>query len=395
MENAQNRGDCKKLFRLVNNLARKYSKPISGTILDKRDQVIKSKEQLHDRWCEYFAELLNRNPPQATQAIPQHKLPLTHNISEEPPSLDEIQKAIKCLKSGRAPGVDGLPPDLFKTDNPSLIQDLHHLYTKIWADEKIPTDWQTAIIIPIFKKGEKRNCKNYRGISLLAIAYKLMERILLNRILSIREMFTRENQAGFRPGRSCTDQIFSLRQIIELRHEFRQPTVVAFLDFTAAFDSVDRGTIWSLLKMEGIPNKLVNLCASMYENTNCRVRAYGEDGHAFATKTGVRQGGILSPCLFNIAIDHVLKKALDDNPLGITIYPSQRSITDLTFADDIAVLAESMDSTQIMVDHIIHMAASVGLKLNCQKSKYMTANIDPINPNSSLTIENEPMEQVT
>ncbi len=91
----------------------------------------------------------------------------------------------------------------------------------------------------------------------------------------------------------------------------------------------------------------------------------------------------------------MLKKALDDNPIGITIYPSQRSITDLTFADYIAVLAESMDSTQIMIDHIIRMAASVDLKLNCQKSKYMTANIDPINPNSSLTIENEPMEQVT
>ncbi len=133
----------------------------------------------------------------------------------------------------------------------------------------------------------------------------------------------------------------------------------------------------------------------MYENTNCRVRGYGEDDHAFATKTGVRQGGILSPCLFNIAIDHVLKKVLDDNPIGITIYPSERPITDLTFADDIAVLAESMDSMQIMIDHIIRIAASVGLKLNCQKSKYMTANTDPINPNSSLTIENEPMEQVT
>lgn len=231
----------------------------------------------------YFAELLNRNPPQVTQAIPKCNPQLNHNMSEEPPSLNEIQKVIKCLKSGRAPGIDGLPPDLFKTENPSLIQDLHNLYSKIWADEKIPIDWQTAIIIPIFKKGEKRNCKNYRGISLLAIAYKLMERILLNRILPIRELYTRENQAGFRPGRSCTDQIFSFRQIIELHHEFRQPTVVAFLDFTAAFDSVDRGTIWSLLKMEGIPNKLVNLCASMYENINCRVRAYGEDGHAFAT----------------------------------------------------------------------------------------------------------------
>ncbi len=328
-------GKCPKSRRLQETIpiGQQPGKKIFKTY--QRNQVIKSKEQLHDRWCEYFAELLNRNPPQATQAIPQHKPSLTHNISEEPTSLDEIQKAIKCLKSGRAPGVDGLPPDLFKTDNPRPIQDLHHLYTKIWADENIPTDWQTAIIIPIFKKGEKRNCKNYRGISLLAIAYKLMEQILLNRILPIREMFTRENQAGFRPGRSCTDNIFSLRQIIELRHEFRQPTVVAFLDFTAAFDSVDRGTIWSLLKMEGIPNKLVNLCASMYENTNCRVRA---DGHAFATKTRVRQGGILSPCLFNIAIDHVLKKALD-NPIGITIYPSQRSITDLTFADDIAVLA--------------------------------------------------------
>jgi endonuclease/exonuclease/phosphatase family metal-dependent hydrolase len=395
LESAQSRGDTKKLFRLVKIIARNYSPPVSGTILDKNDQAITEKTQLLGRWCEYFSELLNHNSP--LQAIVQPTAPtqmIPYNINEEPPTIEEINRAVKQLKSGRAPGSDGLPPDLFKINNPALIADLHDLYSMIWKDESIPADWQTAIVLPLHKKGDKKRCNNYRGISLLNIAYKLMEKIMLNRLLPNRDRNTRENQAGFRPGRGCIDQIFTLRQILELRHEFRQPTVVAFLDFTAAFDSVDRESIWSLLEGEGLPPKLKRMCAAMYAKTNCRIRAYGEDSQEFSTKTGVRQGGVLSPCLFNICIDHVLKSALDNGPGGIKIYPSEQSVTDLTFADDIAMLADSPEIMQAMIDRITEAASTVGLKLNCAKSKYFATNLDPASLNVDLMIGNDHMELV-
>ncbi len=396
LEEAQNRGDTKKVFRLVNNIAKKYSQPVSGTLFDKNNHPISQKIQLLDRWCEHFSTLLNHMPPhQPIVHPPVLTEPNHYNISEQPPTLEEISRAVKQLKSGRAPGGDGLPPDLFKMHNEALIADLQDLFTIIWKEEIIPSEWQTAIVLPFFKKGDKKVCNNYRGISLLNIAYKIMEKILLNRLLPDREKNIRENQAGFRPGRGCIDQIFTLRQILELRHEFRRPTVVAFLDFSAAFDSVDRESIWSLLELDGLPPKLKWLCAAMYARTNCVIRAYGEHSKEFETRTGVRQGGVLSPCLFNICIDHVLKDALDDKPGGVTIYPSGRAITDLTFADDIALLADSPVIMQAMIDRIIASASTVGLKLNCGKSKYFATNLDLAAAAIPLTIDREHMEPVT
>jgi len=101
-------------------------------------------------------------------------------------------------------------------------------------------------VLPFFKKGNGKICSNYRGILLLNVAYNIMEKILLNQILPHRDNNMREGQAGFRPGRGCVDQIFSFRQMLQQRHEFRRPTVAAFLDFTAAFDSVEIKFIWSL-----------------------------------------------------------------------------------------------------------------------------------------------------
>jgi len=266
--------------------------------------------------------------------------------------------------------------------------------SRYWREEQMPTDWQTAITIPFFKKGNRKMCSNYTAISLQNVAYKIMEKILLNRILLHRDNNTREGQAGFWSGRGCVNQIFSLCQILELRHEFRRPTVVAFLDFTTAFDSVDRESIWSLLELYGLPPKLKRLCAAMYANTSCQIRAYGEDSKTFQTKTGVRQRGVLSPCIFNICIDYVLKTAIDSFPQGVTIYPSEQLITDLTFADDVAVPADTPETMQAMIDRITQAASTVSLVLNCSKSKYFVTNLEPVSVNVPILIGDQTMEQV-
>ena len=106
---------------------------------------------------------------------------------------------------------------------------------------------------------------------------------------------TRENQAGFRPGYSCVDHIFSLRQILELYHEFRQPIYVEFLYFSAAFDSVDRQTLWKLLRYDGLPPKLCSIIQALYKNTTSQVSVYNRIDDKIKFSTGVRQGSIISP----------------------------------------------------------------------------------------------------
>ncbi|MGL5756628.1 MAG: reverse transcriptase domain-containing protein, partial [Paraclostridium sp.] len=87
--------------------------------------------------------------------------------------------------------------------------------------------------------------------------------IILHRLTGPRENQIRENQAGFRPGRGCIDHIFTLRQLLELRHTFRQPTIVVFLDLKTAFDSVDRSALWCSLLTKGVPRKSVSLLQSL------------------------------------------------------------------------------------------------------------------------------------
>ena len=123
----------------------------------------------------------------------------------------------------------------------------------------VPVDWRKAVLIPFFKKGDKRLCSNYRGISLLDIAAKIFISVLLRRFQAARDRRTRPTQSGFRPGRSCVDHIFSLRRALEIRHCYQQPTVVCFVDFAAAFDSVDRRALWRIMEEDGMPPKLLRL----------------------------------------------------------------------------------------------------------------------------------------
>ena len=108
-----------------------------------------------------------------------------------------------------------IPPEALKADIPTTVRILHSLFEKIWKDEKIPNDWKDGHLIKLPKMGDLSNCGNYRGITLLSIPGKVFNRILLERMKASVDQTLRENQAGFRKGRSCIDQIATLRIIIE------------------------------------------------------------------------------------------------------------------------------------------------------------------------------------
>ena len=135
---------------------------------------------------------------------------------------------------------------------------LYDLIVKIWETNEMPQDWKDANIIPIFEKGSKKNCGNYRGISLLSIAGKIMARVILNRINEqISPNTLPETQSGFRSGRSTIDMIFSLRQIQEKCIEQNKELYAVFIDFTKAFDTVSREGLWKILIKFGFTEKVV------------------------------------------------------------------------------------------------------------------------------------------
>ena len=134
---------------------------------------------------------------------------------------------------------------------------------QIWETELFPEDWGRAIIAPIYKKKDKLDCGNYRGISLLSHAGKIMSIILQRRILQKTEQILSEAQAGFRPGRATVDQIFSLRQLAEKYLEKDKHLYCCYIDFQKAFDSVWQNGLWRAMAFFGYPTKIIRLLQAL------------------------------------------------------------------------------------------------------------------------------------
>ena len=181
-----------------------------------RQDLLTDNTAILTRSSEHFQTLFSANrtvQASATERVPQ--LPPKEEL-DEPPTLEKLTVAIKQLKSRKAAGVDGIPPEIWKHGDPALHDKLHDLLVCCWEQAKLPHDFCDAAIITLYKnKGEKSDCSSYRGITLLSIAGKILARILLNSWLvpKVAEENLPESQCGFRANRGTTDMVFLLRQL--------------------------------------------------------------------------------------------------------------------------------------------------------------------------------------
>ena len=150
-------------------------------------------------------------------------------------------KAIKLLSSGKAPGSDAIPAEIYKAGGPPIAEKLTELFHIMWRKEAIPQRFKDAKITLLFKrKGNPQVCDNYRGISLLSVAGKILARVLLNRLNEYLEQsgLLSESQCGFRKNRGTIDMIFTARQLQEKCQEQNVDLYMTFVDLTIAFDTV-------------------------------------------------------------------------------------------------------------------------------------------------------------
>jgi hypothetical protein len=129
----------------------------------------------------------------------------------------------------------------------------------IWNKEELPHQWKQSIVVPIHYKGEKTECSNYSGISLLSTSYKMLSNILLARLIPYADEIIGDHQCGFQCKRSMTDQIFYIRQILEKKWEYNGTVHELFIDVKKAYDSVRREVLHSIVIEFGISRKLVGL----------------------------------------------------------------------------------------------------------------------------------------
>ena len=288
---------------------------------------------------------------------------------------EEVCQAILKMKNNKAPGEDFITGEMLKVAvEDSAVRRLHSLFCLVWTSEICPEEWRCGTIIKLPKKGNLSDCNNWRGITLLSVPGKVLAAIVLERIYGSLEQYIREGQAGFRKGRSCADQIFVLRNIIEQSVEWRREMVINFIDFKKAFDSLHRPTMWNILRSYGLPMKIINIIRMLYDGSTSCVRVGGTNTERFEITSGVRQGDVLSPVLFIIVLDWVMRRTCDISD-GIPWVGGSR-LTELAYADDIGLLAENVQSMNRVTEKLELEAAKVGLEINTRKTKVMKVQCD-------------------
>ena len=155
----------------------------------------------------------------------------TDNVDELPILKSEVEDALLKLKEGKSPGIDNIPGELLKYGGDAIVNVFTELCQSSWSKKEWPKQWTESLIVPIPKKGNLRKCENYRTLSLICHSSKILLRIILNRLTSQAEEILSEEKAGFRKGRSTTEQIFNYRNLIEKHLESQKDLYHNFIDF--------------------------------------------------------------------------------------------------------------------------------------------------------------------
>ena len=305
------------------------------------------------RWSTYFEQLMNVENERVEREIEPGM------ESQVPPiEREEIVAAMKKMKRGKAVGPDDIPIEAWKVLGEAGVDMLLEILTGIMQSETMPEEWRESILIPVFKnKGDILECGNYRGIKLMAHTLKLWERVIEKRL---RERTTiSDQQFGFMPGRSTTDAIFALKQLMEKYREGRKDLHCVFIDLEKAYDRVPRQELWNCLRLKRVEEKYIRLIQDMYENSKTRVTCAVGTTTEFRVTVGLHQGSALSPFLFAIVMD------------CLTEVVQKASPWDMLFADDIVLCAETSESVQEHLEDWRRVMEDSGMRVSRQKTEYL------------------------
>ncbi|XP_052563032.1 LOW QUALITY PROTEIN: uncharacterized protein LOC120414040 [Culex pipiens pallens] len=335
MEQLHRSNETRKFYKKLNGSRQGFT-PRVEMCRDKDGVILTDEREVIDRWKQHFDEHLNGTEAEAG------------------------------VQDGRREDYIGAAgEELIKMGPEKLVFCLHSLIVRIWESEQQPEEWKEGVICPIYKKGDKLDCENYRAITILNAAYKVFSQILFSRLSPIAEDFVGSYQAGFVVGRSTTDQIFTVRQILQKCREYQVPTHHLFIDFKAAYDSVDREELWKIMDENGFPGKLIRLTRMTMDGARCCVKISGAESDSFPSLGGLRQGDGISCLCFNVVLEGVMRRA-GFNMRGTIFSKSNQFIC---YADDMDIVGRTLKAVA---------DAYTGLKREAEKCSIYKSLIRPV-----------------
>ena len=227
----------------------------------------------------------------------------------------------------------------------------------------VATRLENVSFHPTPKKGNAKESSNYHTVALISHASKIMLKILQARLQQHMNWELPDVQAGFRKGRGTRDQIVNIRWVMEKTREFQRNIYFCFTDYTKALDCVDHNKLWKILKEMGIPDQLTWLLRNLYGGQQATVRTRHGTTHWYQVGKGVRQGCILSPCLFNFYAEYIMWNARLDKPHA-GIKTAGRNINNLRYANDTTFRAESEEEPKSLLMKVKEESEKAGWNSN-------------------------------
>nr|VZI08015.1 unnamed protein product [Spirometra erinaceieuropaei] len=385
------RNEWKKLFSTIKAV---YGPPTKGTaplLSADGSTLLTEKTQILQRWAEHLRGVLHRPSVISDAAIARLPQVETNVDLDLPPSLQETIRAVQQLSSGKAPGSDAIPVEVYKHGGPQMMDHLTALFQEMWRQGEVPQDFKYVTIVHLHKrKGNRQLCNNHRGISLLHIAGKIFARILLNRLNNhLEQGLLPESQCGFHRHRRTTDMTFTAHQLQEKFQEMRTHLYSTFVDLTKAFNTMNREGLWKIMQKFGCPERSTQMVRQLHDGMMARVTDNGAVSEAFAVTNGVKQGCVLAPTLFSLMFSSMLIDAYRYERPGIRIayrtdgyllnqrrmhFQSRVSTTavhELLFGDDCALNTTSEEEMQRSMDLFSAACENFGLVINTQKTVVM------------------------
>ena len=356
------------------------TKKKNACIKDERGNVLFDIESVSKRWEEYIQQLFEdqRNA---------EKLKL-RNLEGPEIMQFEVKQALKHMNGGKAPGPDEI--EMIQTAGELATEKITRLCNMIYDTGYIPEDLRRSVFIAIPKKPKAMECKDHRTISLMSHVTKILLKVILARIEKRAETEIAEEQYGFRKGRGTREAIFNLRILCERAIEVNKDLYLAFIDYEKAFDRVKHEDLIHILMQIGLDGKDVRIIRNLYWDQEAAMQVSGELTDWKEIRRGVRQGYGLSPTLFGLYSEIILRNIED--LVGVKV--GGRNVNNIRYADDTVVIAESEEELQNIIGNVGRYSEERGLKMNAKKTKVMKVSKKADNTQLQITVNGERIETV-
>ena len=362
-----NESICNKLLESIND--QKTFWDVVNNTLPKRK--FNKNDISIEQWYDHFKHLLEQE--QDNNNIDLGEFEGEHNEHlNRPISVEEVSLAIKKLKLKKSSGPDGIVGEFLRFSPDFTVPFFVKFLNALFDRGIYPDRWNESIILPLYKKGNRSEPGNYRGISLCNVGSKVYSSIINNRLQqwATENNVTGEHQAGFKKNYSTIDHMFTLLACVQkqFNSNSNRKLYVAFIDFEKAFDSINRHILWRVLLKYGLSGKIFNCIRSMYSNVKAKVKSGVKLTEFIRCTAGVKQGDILSPVLFTLFVNELANDIIQNGRHGVTFSIDTLELFILLLADDIVLLAETIVGLQTQLNILHQKSLSLGLRVNLSKS---------------------------